>query len=247
MLTQSPSAVPSAQSRTWSSAALAADAADDAPRASMIAAPRCCTVGMNSFSIHAWSTSSPAGLPSTCAWNTSGYCVAEWLPQIVMRVTDATGTPTFAASCAERAVVVEAGHRGEALARDRARVVHRDEAVGVGRVADHEHAHVVGRAGRERLALRGEDRAVDLEQLLALHALRARPGADEQRVVRRRRTRRWRRRWSRRRRRSGNAQSVSSITTPPSAGSAGVISSSCRITGWSGPSRSPLAMRKRRL
>ena len=32
MLTQSPSGVPSAQSRTWSSAALAADAADDAPR-----------------------------------------------------------------------------------------------------------------------------------------------------------------------------------------------------------------------
>ena len=47
MLTQSPAAVPSAQSRTWSIAAFAADAADDAPRASMIAAPRCCTVGMN--------------------------------------------------------------------------------------------------------------------------------------------------------------------------------------------------------
>ena len=80
-------------------------------------------------------------------------------------------------------VVVESHHRGEALARDRARVVHRDETVRVGGVADHEDAHVVGRAGGERLALRGEDRAVHLEQLLALHALRARPGADEQRVV----------------------------------------------------------------
>ena len=36
MLTQSPAAVPCAQSRTWSIAAFAADAADDAPRASMI-------------------------------------------------------------------------------------------------------------------------------------------------------------------------------------------------------------------
>ena len=34
------------------------------------------------------------------------------------------------------------------------------------------------------------------------------------------------------------------MTTPFSAPSAGVISSSCRMTGWSGPSRSPLAMRK---
>ena len=62
MLTQSPSGEPSAQSCTWSMAALAADAADDDPRASMIAAPRCCTVGMNSFSIHAWSTPLDRGL-----------------------------------------------------------------------------------------------------------------------------------------------------------------------------------------
>ena len=47
MLTQSSLGVPSAQSCTWSIAAFAADAADDAPRASITAAPRCCTVGMN--------------------------------------------------------------------------------------------------------------------------------------------------------------------------------------------------------
>jgi hypothetical protein len=46
---------------------------------------------------------------------------------------------------------------------------------------------------------------------------------------------------------NGKAQSSSSITTPSSAPSAGVISSSWRITGWSGPSIDPLAMRKRRL
>ncbi len=51
--TQSPSGVPRTQSCTWSIAALAADAALEAPRASMIAAPRFWTVGMKSFSSHA--------------------------------------------------------------------------------------------------------------------------------------------------------------------------------------------------
>ena len=50
--TQSSGFVPITQSRTWSIAAFAADAALDAPRASMMAAPRCCTVGMKSFSSH---------------------------------------------------------------------------------------------------------------------------------------------------------------------------------------------------
>ena len=52
MLTQSPSGVPSTQSRTWSIAAEAAEAADDAPRALMMAAPRCCTAGMNVSAYH---------------------------------------------------------------------------------------------------------------------------------------------------------------------------------------------------
>jgi hypothetical protein len=46
MVTHLPS-VPSAQSRMWSIAALAAEAALDRPRASMIAAPRLPTCGMN--------------------------------------------------------------------------------------------------------------------------------------------------------------------------------------------------------
>ena len=50
METKSPSAVPWTQSCTWSMAALAAEAAEDAPRASMIAAPRLPTVGMKSSS-----------------------------------------------------------------------------------------------------------------------------------------------------------------------------------------------------
>ncbi len=46
---------------------------------------------------------------------------------------------------------------------------------------------------------------------------------------------------------SGNAQSSSSILTPLSAPSAGVISSSWRMTGVSGPNMEPEAIRKRRL
>ena len=184
MLTQSPAAVPAAQSRTWSIAAFAAEAADDAPRASMILAPRCCTVGMYVALDPRLVDAAPiAGLPFTRACTRSGYCVAEWLPQIVMLRDGTDGHVALLRELRLGPVVVEPHHRGEALARDRARVVHRDQAVRVGRVADDEDPHVVGRARRERLALRGEDRAVHLEQLAALHPLRPRPGADEQRVV----------------------------------------------------------------
>jgi len=81
------------------------------------------------------------------------------------------------------AVVVEPGHGREPLAGHVGRGGLGDERVGVGRVADHQHAHVVGRPGVDRPALRGEDAAVGLQQVAALHALRARAGADEQRDV----------------------------------------------------------------
>src|SRR6478609_6644566 len=99
--TQSPSGVPSTQSRMWSTVALAALAAELAPRASMMAAPRCCTVGRKVDSIQAWSSiASAAFLPSTRALNRSGYWVAEWLPQIVMWVTALTLVLSLAASWA---------------------------------------------------------------------------------------------------------------------------------------------------
>ena len=78
----------------------AAEAADDAPRASMIAAPRLATVGMKVSASHSWSPTASAALrPPTSAWNRSGYCVAEWLPQIVILRISVTGTPSLAASC----------------------------------------------------------------------------------------------------------------------------------------------------
>src|ERR1700720_3393895 len=78
----------------------AAEAADELPRASMIAAPRLATVGMKSFSIQFWSlTTSAAFLPLISAWKTSGYWVAEWLPQIVTFLMSVTAAPVFLASC----------------------------------------------------------------------------------------------------------------------------------------------------
>ncbi len=78
----------------------AAEAADDEPRASMIAAPRLATVGMKSFSSHPWSSTTSAALrPPTSALKRSGYCVAEWLPQIVIFLMSVTGAPVLAASC----------------------------------------------------------------------------------------------------------------------------------------------------
>src|SRR6185437_11369899 len=76
---QSPSAVPLNQVKTWSRAADAADAAEEEPRASMIAAPRLATVGMKELSSHCWSLMySAAFLPEILALNRSGYWVAEW-------------------------------------------------------------------------------------------------------------------------------------------------------------------------
>src|SRR3954462_13556686 len=78
----------------------AAEAADDEPRASMIAAPRLATVGMKSFSIQSWSlTTSAAFLPPTSAWKMSGYWVAEWLPQMVTFLIWATAAQVFFVSC----------------------------------------------------------------------------------------------------------------------------------------------------
>src|SRR6476620_1833459 len=77
----------------------AAEAAEDEHRASMIAAPRLATVGMKVVSSQSWSPTTSAALrPPTSAWKRSGYCVAEWLPQIVIFLISVTGTPSLAAS-----------------------------------------------------------------------------------------------------------------------------------------------------
>ena len=176
-----------------------------------------------------------------------GTSSASGCPTRPSAVMSPTGTAELGGELRDRAVVIQAQHRGEALAGDVGRVVHRDQAVGVGGVADDEHLHVLGGVLVQRLALDGEDLAVLAEQLGALHALRARARADEQRDVRRRRRRRRGRRAGRARRAAERRSRSSSIATPSSAPIAGGISSSRRSTGWSGPSSCPEAMRKTRL
>ena len=68
MLMLSPAGVGVTILRTASTMPLAADAADDEPRAAMIAAPRFCTLGMNSSLSQASSLmTSAADLPPICA------------------------------------------------------------------------------------------------------------------------------------------------------------------------------------
>jgi hypothetical protein len=155
-------------------AADAAEAADDEPRASMIAAPRFWTVGMKSSSIQAWSSTTSAAVRVL-----RGRVVApdRHAPDRGHRLLGLVGELRYCP------VVVEPGHGGEPLARDVRRVVHRDQRVGVGRVADDEDPQVVGCLVGQRFSLHGEDGAVGLEQVAPLHALGPRPGADQHRDV----------------------------------------------------------------
>src|SRR5689334_16363942 len=98
MLTQSFAGVPFTRLLTWSIAPLAADIADDRPRALMIAAPRFWHCGTNVFSSQFRSVmTSVAGRPLIFAFVKSGYCVLLWLPQIVTHVTSPLPTPAFLA------------------------------------------------------------------------------------------------------------------------------------------------------
>src|SRR5258708_4228721 len=100
MLLQLPGRVPWIQSRTWSMAALAALAAEDGRGGCVLAGPRFCAVGMNSIWSHFGSLIiGQTFLPPPSAWNTSGYCVAEWFPQMVTLRIELRGLPSFCAIC----------------------------------------------------------------------------------------------------------------------------------------------------
>src|SRR6266567_7013638 len=82
-------------------APFAADSAEDAPRALITAAPRFWHCGTKVFSSQARSVmTSVAGLPLILALVKSGYCVLEWLPQMVTLVTSSQPTPAFLARAA---------------------------------------------------------------------------------------------------------------------------------------------------
>ena len=66
-----------------------------------MAVPRAATVGMKSSTSQSVSAATSAPLRSPMrAWKMSGYCVAEWLPQMLTLLMSRTGAPVCAASCA---------------------------------------------------------------------------------------------------------------------------------------------------
>ena len=78
------------------------------------------------------------------------------------------------------AVVIQARHRRKALGGHIGRIALGDQAVGVGRVADHEDAHICCRIGVDRLALHRKDRSIGTQQILTLHPLTARACTNQQ-------------------------------------------------------------------
>lgn len=162
-------------------AALAAEAADEAPRASMMAAPRLATVGMKSSASHFSSlTTSAAFLPSDGGVEDVRVLGGGVVAPDGQALDVCDRGARLLRELGQRAVVVQAGHGGEALGRDVRGGGLGDQGVGVGRVADDQDAHVVRGVVVDGLALRLEDAAVGLEEVTALHALGPRPGADEE-------------------------------------------------------------------
>ena len=78
------------------------------------------------------------------------------------------------------AVFIQSRHGEPAIARDLLRIVHRDQAIGVARISDHEHAHIGRSILLNRLTLADENLAVDPEQILPFHSRLARHASDQQ-------------------------------------------------------------------
>src|SRR6201995_3513802 len=245
--TQSSAGVPSSQSRAASTVADAAEAAEELPRASMIAAPRLATVGMESSAIHFSSlTTSAAFLPSISAWKISGYWVAEWLPQMATFLMSVTLAPVFLASC-------------EMARLWSSRVSAENRSLGMsGALFSAISALVL--AGLPVTPMRTSSAATEFSALPC--AVKIAPFASS-RSPRSMPGPRGRAPTSNARftpskilfgsapictpDSSGNAQSSSSITTPSSALRAGSISSSRSSIGRAGPRSGPAARRKSRL
>ena len=99
---------------------------------------------------------------------------------MVMLVTSLTAEPVFLATWAMARLWSRRIIAVKRSARDVGSVALGDQAVGVGRVTDHQHLDVRRGTTVQRLALWLEDPTVGLEQVTPLHALAARPGSDEQ-------------------------------------------------------------------
>ena len=215
----------------------------------MIAAPRFWMVGMKFDSSHCWSLiMGQAALPSTSVRNRSGYWVAEWLPQMVIFFTLLTGRPTFCATWVS--------------ARLWSRRIMAVNCVGFRLGALFIAISALVLAGlpttstfTSRLANSSSARpwGPKILPLASSRSLRSMPGprgrAPTSSATSTSRKATFGSSVGNTDCSSGKAQSSSSMITPRRAfwAFSSGISSSCRITGWSAPSISPLAMRNSRL
>ena len=166
--------------RTLSRAALAAEAAEEAPRALMTAPPRLATVGMKvsvnqDGSVMTW----VAGLAGD-----EGVLVVGVLGVGVVAPDGhagdlADGDAGLDGELGGGAVLVEPGHGEPAVGGDLGGVRLGDQAVGVAGVGDGEDADVGAGGVVDGLALAGEDRAVGADQVGPAHAFLAGQAADE--------------------------------------------------------------------
>ena len=78
------------------------------------------------------------------------------------------------------AILIEARHREPTLPRNRFRVVHRDQAIRVARIANDKNAHISRRMFLDRLTLPDKYFTVNAEQIFTLHTCFARNTSDEQ-------------------------------------------------------------------
>ena len=77
--------------------------------------------------------------------------------------------PSLFSKLAFGAVFIQAGHGEETVGRNAAGVMHGDQGVRIARVADDQHAHILGGAAGDGLSLADEHLAVDIQQVLAFH------------------------------------------------------------------------------
>ena len=152
-------------------AALAAEAALDAPRASMMAAPRCWTVG-NELLLHPGVVADDLGRrPASDPGPVDVGILGGGVVAPDGHVGDlGDGHPGLGRQLGLGPVLIEAHHGGEALGRDVGGVVHGDEGVGVGRVADDEHPDVGAALSESALPW-----AVKMAPLASSRSLRSMP------------------------------------------------------------------------
>ncbi len=174
----------------------------------------------------------------------SGNWVAEWLPQMAMLVTSATGAPDFAASCAlarfsSRRVMANQRSAGISGALDRAMRQFVLQGLPTTRMRTSEAAlsamarpwglkmppFTLSRSPRSMPAFRGTEPTSSAHEVPSKAVLRSDVATMSS-------TR-------------GKAPSSSSMTTPSSTRMAGSISSRRSTIGWSSPRSWPEAMRKR--